>query len=305
MEKAKAAQQGAKKDTEKGSNIRKLVGLAKQQRVFREEQLKRSGKTYLFELTDKSRSKTPQAVYALNPVHTIYIPHDEPYIEFAGSDEEVKISGEATLRYVPGERSLFQHLQKGENIKTQLISFYGGYKSVNEKHDPKLFEFLRICPKNEDSPYRTPNQSASFRVVNSERTVKQKYDKELKSFEVVRAVMELTDDELLSYSCVAGLDITEPPAILRIVLKKQAEENPQLIHALLNDPHQHTKEVYVVAKNLGVIREDAGTIKWSNGNTITIIPSGISEMDYVVEFFKEDQGVAVLDKMRQLIDEMG
>ena len=294
----------AKQDTTQGANIRKLVSLAKQQRVFKEKQLERTGRTLVFELTDKSRSRSPQSVYALNPVHTIYIPHDQPYIEFKGSSEQVEITGEVTLRYVPGERSLFAHLQKETDIKTQLISFYGGYKSVNEKQNPKLFQFLSICPKNAESPYRNPSIKPAYRVMNSDAVVEEKHTQAIKSFEVVRAVIELSDDEILSYACVAGLDITQDPKILRIVLKEQAEKDPQAIHSLLNDPHQTTKETYIVAKDFGIIRNDSGVIKWENGNTIAIIPQGIDEMDFIVDFFREEQGVVVLEKIRQRIEEM-
>lgn len=292
----------AKKETPQGDNVRKLVSLAKAQKKFKEKQEERSGRTIVYELIDKSRAKSPQSIFAINPIHTIYIPNDNPYIEFKGSDDEIKVTGEVTLRYVPGERSLFKHLQKQDVVKTELIIFSSGFKTINEKKDAKLYEFLRLCPKNSDTPYPDGNSRPVYRQANSEKRNQQEMQKELKAFEVVQKVVELQEDEMYSFACVMGLDITQSPSLLRLAIKRMAESNPQMVLNALNDPHQSTKEAYIVAKQLGVLRNDAGTVKWESGNTITLIPTGVDELDHMVKFFSDGQGVAVFETMREAIE---
>lgn len=298
---AKARGRQAVKETAQGNNVRKLVSLTKIQKQRKEKEQERVGRTIVYELTDKSRARSPQSVFAINPVHTIYIPHDNPYKEFKGSSDEVEVTGEVTLRYVPGERSLFKHLQKQETVKTELITFSGGFKTINEKKDTKMAEFLRLCPKNEDSPYRG-GVTAVYRQANSEKQTKKAMEKEMRAFEVVRRIVELTDDEILSFACVMGLDITNSPDILRISLKRMAEKSPQTVNNALNDPHQSTKEAYIVAKQMGIIRNEAGAVKWDSGNTITLIPSGVDELDYMVKYFSDGQGASVYETIREAID---
>lgn len=292
----------AQKETEKGNNVRKLVSLAKMQRNHKEKQEELAGRTIVYELIDKSRARSPQSVFAINPVHTIYIPSDRPYIEFKGSDDEVKVTGEVTLRFVPGERSLFKHLQKQDVIKTELIIFTSGFKTINEKRDAKMFEFLRLCPKNEESPYISGGDKAVYRQANSEKQIKRESDKELRSFEVVRRIVELKDDEVYSFACVMGLDITNSADLLRITLKRMAETSPQVVLNALNDPHQSVKEAYIVAKQMGLLRRDGQTVKWEDGNTITLIPSGVDELEYIAEYFSKEQGAAVFETMMDAID---
>lgn len=292
----------AQKETEKGNNVRKLVSLAKMQRNHKEKQEELAGRTIVYELIDKSRARSPQSVFAINPVHTIYIPSDRPYIEFKGSDDEVKVTGEVTLRFVPGERSLFKHLQKQDVIKTELIIFTSGFKTINEKRDAKMFEFLRLCPKNEESPYISGGAKAVYRQANSEKQIKRESDKELRSFEVVRRIVELKDDEVYSFACVMGLDITNSADLLRITLKRMAETSPQVVLNALNDPHQSVKEAYIVAKQMGLLRRDGQTVKWEDGNTITLIPSGVDELEYIAEYFSKEQGAAVFETMMDAID---
>ena len=299
---AKARGKQAQKETEKGNNVRKLVSLAKMQRKHKEKQEERVGRTIVYELIDKSRARSPQSVFAINPVHTIYIPHDKPYIEFKGSDNEEKVTGEVTLRYVPGERSLFKHLQKQDVIKTELITFTSGFKTINEKRDAKMFEFLRLCPKNEDSPYRNEGVKPVYRQANSDKQVKRESQKELRAFEVVRRIVELKDDEVYSFACVMGLDISNSADLLRISLKRMAESSPQVVLAALNDPHQSVKEAYIVAKQMGVLRRESQSVKWGDGNTITLIPSGVDELDYMAEYFSKEQGSAVFETMMDAID---
>jgi len=277
--------------------LTKLVQHQKEQRAKIEKQM---GKVYSFSLLDKRRRDSGNSdIY--EPKFSIEIPHDEPFIDVDGE----QVSGSVTVRYARGQRSLFAHKQNtDEKITLDTIEFINGGITANSKTQESLFKFLTLNPYYDKCPYPQQGVAPHWKLDNEEDAMEQNIEREAQIYKLVERVIGMDEEEVYKFSLLLGFDVSLRPEFLKNLLKKKAEEDPNGFTNVVEDPYADEKNVYIMAKSLGVINASTLKMTWSNGSEIYSFAKGIPILDQVAKYFRTDEGAVVLDEIRNRLNSL-
>ena len=137
-------------------------------------------KSYKLPSFGKNKIEKPH-LYRLNPTGAFQdngMPkHPVTYMLKA---EEViydpETDSERTIRYIPGETSIYKEEQSRDSKLREPIVFYNGALTV-DKSNPTLRKFLELSNRNKDNKHRKPSVKASFFKFSSERDAKKRHSK--------------------------------------------------------------------------------------------------------------------------------
>ena len=213
-------------------------------------------------------------------------------------DEEKGVNRK--IRYIPGEKSIFEDEQKEDSKVKSPITFNNGFLMVDYTN-PTLKNYLDICNANASNPNRMKNSAPVFKRLDFEKEAKEKMAKEIKSMDALKTVFEMPLDKLLGYAQVLGVKVDKSTDEIRYDMKVLAEKDPEKFMTGLNDPKMEIKQTLLRAKEFGVIDWDTQKVMWVQGNqrpVITNVPLGIKPVDFLADKCMTDSGSSIMDQIK-------
>ena len=265
-------------------------------------------KSYKLPSFGKNKIEKPH-LYRLNPTGAFQDNGLPKYpVTYMLKAEEViydpETDSERTIRYIPGETSIYKEEQSRDSKLREPIVFYNGALTV-DKSNPTLRKFLELSNRNKDNKHRKPSVKASFFKFSSERDAKKDIQKSRSEVEAMHLALTMDLDKLIGYAKILGINVNNSVDEIRYDMKNLAKQNPQSFIDGLNDPRTEVKEIILKAKENNIINIGGRDVTWTVGNDktpICFVPIGVKGVDKMVDFCLEDEGGLILDEIKKRLD---
>lgn len=205
---------------------------------------------------------------------------------------------QVTIRYIPGETSIYKHLQSNDkdvpkkNIKYS-IKFVNGRKTVLGS-DIFLLEFMMKCNQNITNPDRKKDVHAVFELVDTSIAVSKEIAKDKLISEVTNWCWNGDLNEVKAYARVLNVDLNQQNDEIRHDLKVIAMRDPEKFFKELKNPAMRKKHYVLEAIDRGFLILDAASnsIAWATNTAapIAVAAIGTSPIDVLVNKLGTDEG---------------
>lgn len=307
-------QEGEKTTQAKGTLKNKKVSPLLQKFQKRGEERKKHKTTYGSECLFKLTSEKGNPIYMLKAMDTIYLPAPEDdkefyneYKDFYEKDSNGELlTGVLSIRYLRGNKSIFVDNQPKTPQKAEYITFEQGNLSVNNKKDFPKYKFLKLSNKNVDFKHRNSSMDGLFFEVEEEKEQRIHLELTKKRQEAVSYIMNVEEiDEIAAYCVIYGISLESGDLdFIKGSLVAKVEKNPEEFLRRKDDPKVEAEAEYRMAREFGIIERNGNTLKWNGGSTITIVPSGKNEYEFMTDFLmNSDEGVEVHNEIKRKLVE--
>jgi len=206
------------------------------------------------------------------------------------------------LRYSSKDSSPFIEDQPNQ-VEVDHIVFDNTVKMA-DKNDPCLQLYLLMHPG------CTLNGGREFRLVNEEEDAQKELDALEIRDEAIDLIKNENDEEILraaityikhiSYSQLERLEISR----LRLMLRREAESNPQKVIDAFNSEITEVVSNYNIAKKLEIILFNPvnGDISWNNGPRILPVAPGQFDVEEFYRFTGTAHGKKVYETIKQKLE---
>ena len=205
---------------------------------------------------------------------------------------DAETDSERTIRYIPGETSIFKDKQSKESKLKEPIMFSNGQLMV-DKTNPLLKKFMDMHNGNRSNPNRKRNKSISFYKLDTEINASKHVESSKSEIEAMHLALTMPIDRLVSYARVLGVNVNKSTDEIRWDMKILAQKDPKAFVAGMNNPTTVIKEVLFKAHECKIIDMDKGKVSWVMGDLkqmITHVPIGIKPVDKMVDFCLSEEG---------------
>ena len=207
---------------------------------------------------------------------------------------------ERTIRYIPGESSIYKDEQSKEVRLREPIMFNNGILTVPPTN-PMLKKYLELCNANRSNPNRISTRAASFYKVDTEVNASKNVSKAKAEIDALQLALNMPMEQLVGYAKVLGVNTNNSVDEIRWDMKMLAQKDPNSFISGLSDPTTEIKEILLKAQEHNIIRMSGNKISWLIGGSeqlISHVPIGIKAIDKMVDFCLSGDGKIVYDEIK-------
>tara|TARA_R100000458_G_C8257465_1_gene233422 strand:+ start:63 stop:953 length:891 start_codon:yes stop_codon:yes gene_type:complete len=213
-------------------------------------------------------------------------------------------NSERTIRYIPGETSIFKDEQSKEARLKEPIMFTNGLLVVS-KQDPNLRKFLDMHNGNASNPNRKGSRGIVYRKVDNEVNAKKNIEKVRSEVDALSLALTMPIDKLVGYAKVLGVNIDKSTEEIRWDMKVLAQKDPIAFIDGLSDPRTEVREIILKAKEYSILDFTKNKVCWIVGTerpVITVVPIGVDAIDKMVDFCMSDEGSNIMEEINKRLE---
>jgi len=213
---------------------------------------------------------------------------------------------ERTIRYIPGETSIYKDEQSKEAKLKEPIMFNHGQLIV-DKTNPLLRQFMDMCNGNRSNPNRKKNKPTSFYKLDTEVNATKHVEKSKLEIESMHLALTMTIDKLIGYAKVLGVNTNKSSDEIRWDMKVLAQKDPKAFIDGMSDPTTEMKQIVLKAMDCSIIKLEKNLVSWVVGNSqqpICHVPIGIKPLDKMIDFCLTDDGELVYDELQKRLSRL-
>jgi hypothetical protein len=202
-----------------------------------------------------------------------------------------------TIRYCPGEPSIFLDEQSSNSVRSHVL-FRDGILAV-PVNKPNLKKFLDLHPEN------MANGGGLFAVINKTVDHEKEVEQEFLQHDAVALVRNKEADEVLSVALTYGINITQKMIDIRRELLREAKANPKEFIAKFDDPRVKVRSAVIQAKDFQILALKPDGVYWfDSGRLIISVPAGQDPTDMMVRFCLTEKGAAVYEELVSRLEKL-
>ena len=256
--------------------------------------------------------KPPNTLFKAESI--VFIPYDwnrdktlKNYIESNNLLEKDSngeyITGDAHIRYIHGERSIYKENQSEGKVIKNPIPFTSGSLVLNSKRDALLIKFLRLSNLNQSNPLRDMGVAPEFFEYSPVAKAQEEINRANVINKAYEAVFNAEPEELYAIANILNVDLVSEDTIKSGILSRILK-TPEYILGLFDDPYLSAKNDILAAEKLDIISHDKRRVFFVNGKrTIVTVPSGKDWLDFFSEWVTlEEEGQEVLEVINRALD---
>ena len=196
------------------------------------------------------------------------------------------------IRYIPKEDSIYMDEQTSKPMKKPII-FENGRLWV-PRNKPNLKRFMDMHPSNE------ANGGNIFKKVDLAKSAAVDLKKEYKVIDALALIRQRPLTEILTVATAYAMDTDRPVDEIKHDLIQYAKKNPNAFIEAFDNPVIETKAIIKKAMTAGIIKHDAGHMKWvDNNGHILAIPVGQDPQEVFSRWCMTETGSVVLDEIKR------
>ena len=228
-----------------------------------------------------------------------YYPMDMniPSVDEIYDDEE----GMRIIKYVAGERTIFEDQFQRENPRLKDIIFINGMLTVNPR-DKMLIEFLERSNFNRDNKNRIKGSTALFYKEDKVAETSERLKFEDLQFDALTALNNMKPSDMASYARASGIDINREYELVKWDMKALAKANPQSFLDGIDDPRTATRGIILDAIEQRIIEVNSREVNWINGEKKSLIipvPVSTDAIEVLIDFSFEKDGEEVFELIKK------
>jgi len=216
-----------------------------------------------------------------------------PSIKRVPSEETIydhETKSNRTIRYAPGERSIFKDEQPSKVVVGDIIFQNGSL--VVPYTNPLLLKYLERSNYNKENPHRIKGTKAVFLALDPEGDARQSMEVEVSQIKAANAVLQMEFSELKAYARVLGVNINNGGDMIRHDMLRLAKADPKKFMAGIDDPIVKRQQVLLDAMNYKIIIISGRSVAWSYGDKeslIVPIPLGERGVEWFAKWTMHDK----------------
>jgi hypothetical protein len=217
---------------------------------------------------------------------------DEIYDE----DEGMRI-----IKYVAGERTIFEDSFQRENPRLKDIIFINGRLTVNPR-DKMLIEYLDRCNFNRSNPNRIQGSTALFFKEDKVAETNKRLEFEDLQFDALTALNDMSAEDMASYARALGVSIDREFELVKWDMKAKAKADPQAFLDGIDNPRTKIKGIVLDAIEQRIIEVNSREINWINGKDKSLIipvPVAQDAIEIFIDYAFEKDGEEVFELIKK------
>ena len=192
-----------------------------------------------------------------------------------------------TIRYVPGESSIFVDEQSPDDKvpkREQYAEFVKGEKTI-DGYETTLLDFFMKCDFNGSNPHRNPSKPILFILLDSSSGLKQMMKKDADTHAAKQWCYQGPWDEVAAYAKALSLNLSDEPDQIRFHMGQLVDRDVEKFTRGMKDPSVKRKFFIQQAVELNYLTVNAsnGTVSWTGGGVISTAPAGKDPIDHLVD----------------------
>jgi hypothetical protein len=212
-------------------------------------------------------------------------------------DEKTKM--QRTIRYIPGEKSIYVDEQTPDNEKSapkKMVhaEFVKGEFTV-EGYNTTLIDFMMKSNFNGSNPNRIAGKRLLYRLLDTSLGMKLMMDKDKKVDEAKHWCYTGDWDQVAAYAQALGLNMGDDPSQIRFHMRQLVDKDVEKFTEGMNNAGVRRKYFILQAIEQGhlTVNNNDGTVSWASGGTITTSPAGKNPVDHFVDSTFSQAGEAI------------
>ena len=196
------------------------------------------------------------------------------------------------IRYIPKEDSIYMEDQTSKPMKKPII-FENGRLWV-ARNKPNLKKFMDLHPLNQ------ANGGSTFKKVDLSKSAAVDLKQEYEVIDALALIRQKPLTEVLTVATAYAMDTDRPVDEIKHDLIQYAKKNPKAFVEAFDNPVIETKAIIKKAMTSGIIKHDAGHMKWvDNNGHILAIPVGQDPMEVFGRWCMTETGSVVLNEIKR------